>query len=197
MDHKTETTTAYFYYNVSTGDKTYPIKTSLNPKQLDNRTATDILNSTYNTKIRPGDIYVMLIAEYNKMQALDESLTVKLHRDGYAYFIQPTLGNTVPVTLVRKDRDGDNPTYTDVLRVPYAVVERDCDGKATKELLAQIAEEFCKTEEGRIAYPDGMFWNDVVNIPDKFLNRYGVAIEPVDTFAIIEVDVNDRATGAD
>lgn len=86
-------------------------------------------------------------------------------------------------TLIRKDFNGfDYDCYATVYEMPFEVEKEDTE--KCLSLFKEISLNFIDTKEGQEIFEsnDGCFgWNDFANIPDSFLERYGVLEVPVDT----------------
>lgn len=119
-------------------------------------------------------------------------------RDGTVFYREP--GHTTQITIVRTDPNGDQLPLTDIVTVPAFLVNKDCNGKAVKQLMKQIANEFLQTPNAQSVFPDMKYriatWNEFVNIPAPFLSRYGVSITPAhDTMLVMEVSMDSNVIG--
>ena len=90
-------------------------------------------------------------------------------------------------TMIRRDQDGmDINMYIDMY-----------EGTETNviEVFRKIAKDYLATAEGKreLEYNCGYFnWNDFANIPEKFLNRYGIRSVPIVSRFYTEVDANEE-----
>lgn len=129
----------------------------------------------------------------------------------YVYYRKP--GQTTAITVIRTSDEGE--PYTDVVRIPACVAENDTNGSRTRELFKQIMLEFAEettpvdhltplhfmdarkniwSDAKDNELPDvGMTtWNDVFKIPEDFLKRYHVSIEPIDNVLTMELDMDEE-----
>lgn len=134
----------------------------------------------------------------------------------YIYYSMPDT-TQVPVTIVRTSQNNpDEQPYTDVVHVPACRMHSDPDVAKQRitELLRQIMEDFTErittileqdealSIDYKVAastiWPKGVpnklrsiCWNDLFSLPDGFLKRYNVGIEPIDTTLTLHVDSDE------
>lgn len=188
-----------YYYKVTFGNesdnKSIHIKTSVGP-DINDTTAKRIARKTNpNIPANANIMAVNSITDTQLMQDIDKALTVRLKLDSNvdAYIIPdcPTA-----IALIRHDANADDANTVgscgdriDIVYIPNCIVNADCTGSASIDLLQQIFMEY------KEANPDadiGSTWNDIVNIPSEFLKRYNVRIEPVDVAGTLRVNMDDE-----
>lgn len=129
----------------------------------------------------------------------------------YIYYRRP--GQTTEITIIRTSDEGE--PYTDVVRVPACVAENDTDGSRTRELFKQIMLEFAEettpvdhltpqhfmdarkniwsdAKDNELPDVSMTTWNDVFKIPEDFLKRYHVSIEPIDNVLTMQLDMDEE-----
>ena len=86
-------------------------------------------------------------------------------------------------TMIRRDQDGmDINMYIDMYELPAELMKEGTETNVI-EVFRKIAKD----------YNCGYFnWNDFANIPEKFLNRYGIRSVPIVSRFYTEVDANEE-----
>lgn len=107
--------------------------------------------------------------------------------DGFV-FVEPIGAVKMTLMLCGKNNSANNTAY--ILTVPSNIFNADCDGRAVYDLLQQIVKEY--NDEGFTSTNNSFVnaWNQISKIPPRTLNRYGVALEDLDTAATITLDAN-------
>ena len=98
-------------------------------------------------------------------------------------------------TMIRMDQDGmDINVYIDMYELPAELMKEGTETNVI-EVFRKIAKDYLATAEGKreLEYNCGYFnWNDFANIPEKFLNRYGIRSVPIVSRFYTEVDANEE-----
>ena len=182
-----------YYYRVFTKTNGAPIKTSIGP-DIDLDRAIKILHNTYDTTFDTTNAFVAPVTDQAETKLIDEQLPIRIKGFKAEYYIRGDTADVVTVTCVLH-RATTGETYICDVTVPCAIANMDCTGEAIQDLLTQIANDYWATDEGKSLYPNGITWNEATNLPDAFLKRYGVTIEPIDTYAVINVAMDKLIAG--
>lgn len=113
--------------------------------------------------------------------------TVKIHNSiwGCDYYIPPE--GESEIMLCRDDPDtGEH--LTNQFIVPTNVLNMDCECRAIKLLFLQIMQEY--KAENSITDPQN--WHDFIQIPNKFLKKYGVQQKEDNVIASMTVAANEE-----
>ena len=138
----------------------------------------------------------LLDGDSDEARLLRDTFTVRMKTPARRpYYVKPE--GCVKTTVVRYDGNGEQKApYVDIVKIPSNVYNRTCDETAPLDLLRQIAMDFCEQngpETVRAVFPEGIKaadWNRFFAIPDGFLAKYGVAVEPVDNALTVALDMN-------
>lgn len=190
----------------------YYIRTEIEDLQPD--VAAELVSIIHGAK-HDGEPTVTPIAENTPAcNEVSKSCTIRsiLERPegSYVYYRKP--GQTTAVTVIRTSDEGES--YADVVRVPACVAEGD-DGTRVKALFMQIMLDFAAettpvthltpesfmearksiwfgVKDNEMPDVSTTLWNDVFKLPEDFLARYHVSIQPVDNQLTLEFDMDEE-----
>lgn len=171
------------------------IKTSEKIREIANRngiTVNEVAAKILNSRREQESFFVLnepIKAEHikNISTATDSAARIRVrnHELGCDYYIHPD-GVSI-IAINRHDMNTDE-IYANRFKVPSNILNMDCDGKAIRQLFAQIVEEYNSTKAVRRLFAqtvkeydaaDVVTWHDAITmIPNKFMQAYGVEMLP-------------------
>lgn len=171
------------------------IKTSEKISEIANRngiTVNEVAAKILNSRREQESFFVLnepIKAEHikNISTATDSAARIRVrnHELGCDYYIHPD-GVSI-IAINRHDMNTDE-IYANRFKVPSNILNMDCDGKAIRQLFAQIVEEYNSTKSVRRLFAqtvkeydaaDVVTWHDAITmIPNKFMQAYGVEMLP-------------------
>lgn len=171
------------------------IKTSEKIREIANRngiTVNEVAAKILNSRREQESFFVLnepIKAEHikNISTATDSAARIRVrnHELGCDYYIHPD-GVSI-IAINRHDMNTDE-IYANRFKVPSNILNMDCDGKAIRQLFAQIVEEYNSTKSVRRLFAqtvkeydaaDVVTWHDAITmIPNKFMQAYGVEMLP-------------------
>lgn len=172
------------------------IKTSEKISEIANRngiTVNEVAAKILNSRREQESFFVLnepIKAEHikNISTATDSATRIRVrnHELGCDYYIHPDGASIISIN--RHDMNTDE-IYASLFKVPSNILNMDCDGKAIRQLFAQIVEEYNSTKAVRRLFAqtvkeydaaaDVVTWHDTITmIPNKFMQAYGVEMLP-------------------
>lgn len=152
---------------------------------LTQRAAALIIKSVYGDEIPEAGIRGLRIEPAD--DSVTENLVVPDQLPGTPqFYCEPD--HTVKITITRESMNNNHePTYTDIVSIPARVFNKSCDGTDIRAFFKFICIQYAEATSN----PKRVHrWNDIFCIPEDFLRRYGVDIEPVDTMLTMCVDMD-------